>query len=434
MNNIEKLLIEEKKEMDNLEIPTNIESTLRSALDNIPDKKIKSIKGRVAALILAVLLLGYNMDTLAFYGKKLIGYENVMNGTLKELNQLGKGQIIDKSHTFSNGVKFTLDAIMLDDNNMIMFYTLYSPNGNVMDDDSNTHISITNTINKLFTSGGSGKANESNTEMKWVISTHEAPKFFEKTMKVNLSYTHENKDIEYGEIKFKIDRNQAVGKSLKILINKEFELEQRSIKVKSLIASPTTTIIKGQIQNIFELGFDHITKNRIMPNDIEIALIADGKEINLEGAGMSTDMKGTHFDTRFDAIPIDTKDLQLKLISFTGEHDVDENITLKKETSKDIKILNQDIRINNVYEKDGNTYITITTDENTLLSKVFLYMDGEKVGLSETTTDELEKHEDKVKINHTRTLRFEGTGEDLKLGIERIRYSKFYNEIIYSSK
>ena len=61
-------------------------------------------------------------------------------------------------------------------------------------------------------------------------------------------------------------------------------------------------------------------------------------------------------------------------------------------------------------------------------------MDGEKVGLSETTTDELEKHEDKVKINHTRTLRFEGTGEDLKLGIERIRYSKFYNEIIYSSK
>lgn len=44
------------------------------------------------------------MDTLAFYGKKLIGYESVMNGTLKELNQLGKGQIIGKSHTFSRGI------------------------------------------------------------------------------------------------------------------------------------------------------------------------------------------------------------------------------------------------------------------------------------------------------------------------------------------
>ena len=212
MNEVEKLLYEGKKEIDSLEIPIDIESTLRSALESTPNKKKKNIKGKVAALILAVLLLGYNMDTLAFYGKKLVGYENVMNGTLKELNQLGKGQTIDKSHTFSNGVKFTLDAIMLDNNTMVMFYTLYSPDENVMDVDSNTHISITNMQDKLFTYGGSGDANKNNTEMKWVISTHEAPKLSEKTMKVNLSYIHENGDIEYGDIKFKIDRNQAVGK------------------------------------------------------------------------------------------------------------------------------------------------------------------------------------------------------------------------------
>jgi len=424
LNDVEKLLYEGKKEIDDLEIPTDIESALHSALESIPNKKKKNIKGRVAALILAVLLLGYNMDTLAFYSKKLIGYENVMNGTLKELNQLGKGQTIDKSHTFSNGVKFTLDSIMLDDNTMVMFYTLYSPDGNVMDVDSNTHISITNMQDKLFTYGGSGDANKNNTEMKWVISTHEAPKLSEKTMKINLSYTHENGDIEYGDIKFKIDRNQAVGKSLKISLNKKIKLDQRHIKVKSLIASPTTTIVKGQIQNIIELGLDHINKNRIMPNDIEMALIADGKEVAWEGSGISTNMKGINFDVRFEAIPTDAKNLQLKLISFSGEYDVHENIHLIKNTSKDIKILGQDIEINNIYEKEGNTYITITTDKNTSLSKVYLYMDGKKVELVETIPEKSE--------NHTRTLKFQGTGEDLKLNIEKIKYKKYYNDIIYS--
>lgn len=77
-----------------------------------------------------------------------------------------------------------------------------------------------------------------------------------------------------------------------------------------------------------------------------------------------------------------------------------------------------------MYEKEGDTYITITTDENTLLSKVYLYIDGEKVDLKETIP----------KINNTRTLKFEGTGEDLVLSIERIKYNKSYNEIIYSSK
>ena len=90
-----------------------MEDKLRNSLNSLSIKKNKTIRTKVAALIILVLLLGYNMDTLAYYGKQLIGYESIMDGTLSELNNLGKGQIIDKSYIFKSGVKVTLDGIML---------------------------------------------------------------------------------------------------------------------------------------------------------------------------------------------------------------------------------------------------------------------------------------------------------------------------------
>lgn len=352
MNNIEKLLNEEKKKLDKLKVPMDMETRLRTSLEEVPKIKKKNIKLRVASLILAVILLGYNMDTLAFYGKKLVGYENIMSGTLKELNELGKGQRIDKSYTFKNGIKVTLDAIMLDDNNMVVFYTIYSPDGNVKDVDSNMGmLRVVGFGGRGFSSGGSGITNKEETEMKWVISIHNPPLFFEKSFKLEAYYTHEDGDVEYGEIPFKIDRSQAVGKSIKVNINKSIELGNRNIKIKSLVASPTSTVIKGQTQNILELGLDTINKNRLRPENIELKLIADGKEVEKLGGGMSTDYKGSTFDTRFDALPPNTKDIQLQLISFSGDFDVDEKIELNIGQTKDMEILEQNIRIEDVYEK-----------------------------------------------------------------------------------
>ena len=127
MNNIEDLLNKEKEKFEKLEVPKDMEDRLKNSLDNVKSKKKKNIRVRVATLIIVVLLLGYNMDTLAYYGKQLIGYESIMDGTLSELNQLGKGQIIEKSYTFKTGVKVTLDGIMLDDNKMILFYSIFDP-------------------------------------------------------------------------------------------------------------------------------------------------------------------------------------------------------------------------------------------------------------------------------------------------------------------
>lgn len=435
MDKLDKLLSEEKKRLEDLKTPENMESRLRKSLERVPKKKKKSLKIRVASLLLAVLILGYNMDTLAYYGKKLIGYENIMTGTLKELNNLGKGQIIDKSHTFKNGVKITVDGIMLDDNNMIIFYTLYSPKTNVGDIDSNINITLEGMGKRQFIFDGSGQINEDETEMKWIISTDEIPKFFERTIKFNISINEDNKVIETAQIPFKIDRSQALDKSIRINIGKKVQLSKdRSIKIKNLVASPTTTVIKGEIQNILELGLDYINENRIRPENIEMVLIANGKEVEIQKSGISTNIDGIKFEQRFDALPSNIKDLQLKLVSFTGDFDVGLSVNLSIGQTRDVEILGEDIKIVDVYEKDGDTFITIITKKDTILSRTSLNIDGKASKLQETipvADKDLSKIEG-IETKHARTLRFKGTGKNLSLDIDSIRYTKSYDALIYS--
>nr|WP_246565834.1 DUF4179 domain-containing protein [Tissierella carlieri] len=409
-----------------------MEDRLRDALDNIPNKKRKfHIKWKVVALIIAILLIGYNVDTLAYYAKQLIGYDNVMDGTLQELNELGKGQIINKSYTFKDGIKVTLDGIMLDDNNLIVFYIINDPSGNVQEIDRDLgFMYVQGLFGVTYNRSGFGQANEDKTEMKWVM-TCDKPMFYERKMKLKF---HSIDMEETGIIEFRLDRNQAMGHSLKIGINKEIEVDQRKIKIKSLIASPTSTVIKGQIQNIIELGIDKVKGEKSMSGDIELSIMANGKDIQKQGSRMSTSAKGSRFNMSYDALPHDTKDIQIVLKSFSGNHDVKEVIELQKgKINKDMKILEQDIRINEVYESEGNTYINITTDEGLILNTVFLDIDGEKVEAEQTIEGDFEDivEGDTEKTNHTRTIEFKGTGENLKLDIQRIRYNKTYNETIY---
>lgn len=222
--------------------------------------------------------------------------------------------------------------------------------------------------------------------------------------------------------------------NLKIPINKVIDANQRKLKVRSLIASPTTTVVKGQIQNIVELGIDQITGQRFMPENIELTLIADGKEVDLQSSGVSTDIKGSRFNMSYDALPQDTKNIEIKLKSFGGNYEVNKTIEMEKgKINKSVKILEQDIRINEVYESKGNTYINITTDENLTLSKALLDIDGKQIGADETIPGDYEKlvDGDSTKVNYTRTIKFKGTGEKLVLGVHRIRYNKSYDKTIY---
>lgn len=429
MSKVEDMLNNKKIEIEELKIPDELEERLKGALQNVnPKRKEKSgLIVKIASLVIAVLLIGYNSDTLAFYGKKLIGFDDVMTDTLKGLNELGKGQVINKSYTFKNGVKITLDGVMMDDNQLLMFYTIKSQNGNV--DELNIAMGyIQGVLSKHYMKSGQGIRNEEGTEIKWQME-FEKPHFFEKNLK--WSVTLKNGDeVENGEIAFELDRSKAMGHTLKKKVNKSIKFDQGEINFESIVASPTTTYIKGKIQNIFELAKDELLGEGFRPTDLDIRLIANGKEVQLQSGGISTNLDGITFDRKFDALPKDLKTLQIKVVSLQTNNKVDEKIYLSKgKEGKSVEILGQKIDINDVYEKEGKTYVTITTKEDVLLSKVYMMMEDKKVELKSTVPVNHDKKQDGT-ITYTRTLCFEDTGDKLTLAIRSIRYNKTYNKEI----
>jgi hypothetical protein len=413
-----------------MEVPENLEARLRDALKSrrMWYKKGGRWKSWIAVAVIAILLAGYNFDTLAYYGKRLIGYDQIMNITLKELNELGKGQVVDKSYTFSNGVSVTLDGIMLDENRLIAFYTLKNPNGDVDDINFNPYISTTGFLGNYNMQGGQGEINEDKTEIKWMMD-FDPPYFFEKTL--HFKFAINNKDFhEEGKITFTLDRSKAMGYTLKKAINKNIHIDETKIHFEDILASPTRTVIKGSIQNIVGLAVDQIKGERFRPNHLDVSLMANGKEIQKQGSGMSTDLKGMTFHFDYDALPLNLETLQLKIERFSADHDVRQQVAVDKDRlGTSIEILGEKISIDKVYQSNGNTYVTITTKEGTILTRVYLLINGKTVRLEKTTTDHYEKLTDGT-ILHTRTLEFPGTGDELKLDIQRMSYVQYYNKII----
>ncbi|MTI49957.1 MAG: DUF4179 domain-containing protein [Firmicutes bacterium] len=425
MKEVENMLKNRKKEMDNIEVPNDLEDRLLRALRHkkVIKKKRANWKVRVAALLIIFLLVGYNFDTLAYYGKKLIGYDTVMNGTLRELNELEKGQIIGKKYTFDNGIILTLDGIMIDENQMLAFYSLEDPSGKIdVTDMTMSQNNFKGLIETYDNSGGKGKSSEDGTEIKW-ISSFEPPRFFERNLSFRFNLIGE--DIrELGEISFKIDRDKAMGYSIKKTINKKVEIEGKNILFKSITASPTTTVIKGSIDDIISLAIDEIKGERYRANQLNFDLIANGKVIDNQGSGMSTNLKGITFYKEFDTLPTDLESLKIKLKSLSVIQDVDKKVSLKKgKDNGNIEILGETISIDDVYEKNGETFISLTTEEDTILTIVYLLADGKKVKIEETLSDDYEK-KDMGSILHNRTFRFKGTGNELKLYIEKMTYTK----------
>lgn len=270
--------------------------------------------------------------------------------------------------------------------------------------------------------------NDAKTEIK-NIASFEVPRFYEKKLSLVFSLA-ENGKTETGVITFKLDRNKAMGYSLKKVLNKTVNVDNTKIYFKSIIASPTKTVVEGSIQNIMELTVDQLRGERMRPGRLDINLIANGKIIAWQGGGMSTNMDGITFHQDYGPLPADLQTLQLELVSFEADHDVNRQVELRKDApEQSVQVLGRHIEINKVYEVKGDTYVTITTKEGITLSRVYLMMNGVQAELRETNSDQYEKEPDGT-INHTRTLHFPGTAQELQLNIQRIKYPTTVNQVV----
>ncbi len=145
---------------------------------------------------------------------------------------------------------------------------------------------------------------------------------------------------------------------------------------------------------------------------------------------MSTNMNGITFHEEYDALPEELQSLQILVKSFSTDHDANYQEKINVETkNQKINIEGQNIEINRVQESDGNTFVTITTEEDTLLTRIYLVVDGERVELEKTTTDRYEKLKE-GQILRVRTLKFPARGKEYELDIRRITYPEEYNKII----
>lgn len=437
MNKFEDVFEEGRAEIEGLSAPDDLETRLRSALANrrVPRRPLQQWKLRTAVALIAFSLIAYNYDALAYYGKQFLGYDQIMNGTLKQLNELGKGQLIGKSYTFRNGLVLTVDGVMLDSNQLLLFSTLKGPAGKLDQGVMIPRMIIKGLFGEYKETNGTGQISADKTEIKSVTS-FAPPKFFEKNLTLTVSMMDKG-TMDTGNISFTLNRNTAMGYTLKKNINETFKVDASKIHINSILASPTKTVVDGSVMNILELAEAKLSGEERLgyfsPGSVDLRLYANGKEIAKQGGGMSTNLQGITFNEDYDPLPTDLQKLEIKLVSLGADHQVNKIFNLKTGSDNPaLNILGQTIEIKKVYTSGGDTYVTLCSDDGLVLTKVCLFIDGTRVSLNNTLDD----HNDKIaegksgKIIHTRTLHFPGTGQNLMLDIQRMTYVKTYNETV----
>lgn len=431
MKDVESMLNEIKESINEIPVPDEeIEVRLRNALKNNHRQRshIRSRNILIAAALILCVFVGFNYEAIAYYGKRFLGYDTIMNSTISKLNELGKGQEIGKSHTFKNGMIFTLDGVMIDENQLIVFYSIKKPDGLNDENILLPSMTIKGTFGVYSMTNGSGNINSDKTELK-CIQSFEAPVFFERNLSLNINI-HEDIMQESAYIDFRLDRTKAMGHTLKQKINRTVNIGKTNIYFESILATPTKTVIKGSLESIYSLIKDQMEGNRYRPKELSAELIADGTPVPYHGSGLRTDMNGMTFTLDYDALPDNINKLQLKLKSFSADHDAGRSVELQKgKQSRNAEIFNRVINISDVYEAEGDTFVTITTSEDVVLTRVYLTIDGKNNELKETVLKSYNKKPDGT-VEYTRTLHFAGKGDKLALDIQRISYTELYNKVI----
>lgn len=425
MNNIEDQLTGLGRELDKLEAPPELEFRLKKAIKN--RKKPKPRYGLIAAILITFVFFSYNYDVIAYYGKTILGYEEVVEGPIKDLIEDNQGQKINKSYQFKNGVVLKLDGIMLDENRLITFYSLDYGTKSL----EKYHLSALEIKGffRYYGTSGHGNFNDNFTQVKWVHD-FEPPKFFEKNLTFNFTLIGPDNYREEGSITFILDRSKAMATTIRQKINQAIKVNDTTVKYQTITASPTQTIIKGSIGTPLEY-LNNVRKNHYYRYQIDFDLLANGQIITKQGGGLKTSPKGIEFEGRFDPLPTQLETLAVKLTGLTISEPVDKRVdfTMEDKKEKSITIAEKKILLDRLYTENDNTYLTITTEDDVLLEKVYLLIDGKEISLERTIPGEYQKHED-GRITYQRTLEFKGKGNQFSLIVKRISYQKNYEELI----
>ncbi|GIN73968.1 hypothetical protein J14TS2_44430 [Bacillus sp. J14TS2] len=418
MSKIEKQLKKGKAQLRAVTAPKELEDRLSKALDHTPDRRRKSRVWLVAAaLAFFTLFIGYHYNTFAFYGKKLIGFEEVMTGTLQDLNEQGMGQIIDESTDLTEGSRLYIDGVMADENQLVLYYTIKNPDG--VDNENLLHLrSITGFLTNSYTVSGTAWLNDSKTEIKG-MQTFYPVNAFSKKLTLHFSEILDNEKQIERNITFTYNPNKAFRAEFKQSLKKTVKVDKGEVRFQSIIASPTITMIKGRLK---VENFDRV------PLALEgIDLIANGQPLEQLGSGITTSLRGSEFELRYDALPDQLESLQLVMKEFVGYQPLNEKISLAEIGNRPIEMGGKTLDIQNIHREKDQIKVTITTAEDVMLEGVSLESGGEVTPL-QTTVNQKESKQANGDILKERTLVFKTEDPPEHLIIKGMHYMKEYQE------
>lgn len=422
MNKIEEQLLEEKKSLNSITAPDDLEQRLRKALDSAPirtRKRIPAIWKATAAALICIAILSSNYSAFAYYGKQLLGFDGLISGTLQDLNDQGKGQSVDKQVTLDDGTVLTIDGLMSDANQLILFYTLSNSRG--ISDAEYTNLfsptKITGFLTDSFVSSGVSVINEDQTEVKGTF-TFEPVSPFAKKLTLHFRQQAPFKDSKVSELTFAYDPNRAMQTEIKQPIRKTIEVDQGTITFQSIAATPTTTIIKGT------LNIDNVDRIRNASDGIE--LIANGQPVTQMGSGYQSSITGMKFDLRYEPLPSDLETLELVIKEYIGYLKLDRKLSLPSPADQPVMLEDKELWIKQVSSTSRGTEITIATAEDVLLDGVSIEANGENIPLNTTVNQHDSKLTDGTVLKE-RTLLFDSSVQPDHLIIKGMHYMKPYN-------
>ncbi|MCG7343367.1 DUF4179 domain-containing protein [Sporosarcina sp. ACRSL] len=379
MNEIEKRLAEEHERLNKIKAPNELEGRLRQALDKVPRKKKLKPKWPLAvAALLFVCLVGYNYNGLAYYGKKIIGFDEVMSGTLAELNEQGMGQTIGKQVLLEDGTELTVDGIMTDANQLILYYTLM----NSEDNEGITFASIKGFLTNSSRGAGTSIINEEQSEIKGQMFFDPVNPFAKTLTLEATKLTKDGRSIS-GSISFPYDPNKAMQSEIQQKINQTVKVDKGTITFKAITATPTVTIIKGTM-NVGNLS-------RINLPFEKVELRANGKSVEMMGSGITTKLGGTTFELRYDALPKELDSLDLVVKEFVGYTIVDEKIPLSTISEHPFLLKGEDLWVRDVVQTKDSVEITIASNDDILFDGVTIEGEGSSTPLETTVGQDFEK-------------------------------------------
>lgn len=419
MNELEKQLEMEKERVGAIKSPVELEDRLRRALEQTPSRKKNRMPKWIVAVaaLLCLSIVSYHYNAFAYYGKKLLGYDEMMSNTLAQLNEEESGQSVDRKVMLAKGTELFLDGIMTDENQLILYYTLTNSKGIV---EEVQFSKITGTLTNAFPEMGTYSLNEERTELKGV-QTFEAVSPFAKKLSLEFWVQEPSGNVQEHKVSFPYEPNAAMQTQLKKSIKQKVHVDQGVIRFDSITATPSRTTIKGKLKVD---NFDRL------PSALDgVKLVADGVPIRMVGGGNTSALNGRTFEIYYDALPEKVSRLELIIDTFVGYTAVKESIPLIGLDGQPVWIQGKELIIRKVERTSEGVEVTIATEPDVMLEGVAIWSKRDSFPLITTLGQDYHEGDD-GKVYKERSLLFNAEELPDTLTIEGMHIEKEYGESI----